>query len=124
MNITRNVNIDKLDNVVDKYNSKYHTTIKMKLTDVKLSTYIRLWDFLENDNKDPKFRVASRLRISKYKNIFAKGYAKNWSDGVFVIKILYRVHAFLMILTVKQLLECLIKQNCKRETRQNSRLTK
>ena len=42
MNITRNVNIDKLDNVVDKYNSKYHTTIKMKLTDVKLSTYIRL----------------------------------------------------------------------------------
>ena len=42
MNITRNVNIDKLDNVVDKYNSKYHTTIKMKPADVKLSTYIRL----------------------------------------------------------------------------------
>ena len=35
--------------------------------------------------KDPKFKVGDRVRISKYKNIFAKGYAPNWSEEVFVI---------------------------------------
>ena len=37
-------------------------------------------------DKDPKFKVGDHVRISKYKNIFAKGYTKNWSEDVFVIK--------------------------------------
>ena len=36
-------------------------------------------------NKDPKFKVDDHVRISKYKNIFAKGYTANWSEEVFVI---------------------------------------
>ena len=36
--------------------------------------------------KDPKFKVCDRVRISKYKNIFGKGYTQNWSEEVFVIK--------------------------------------
>ena len=82
--ILKNVYIDKLDDIVDEYNNTYHRTIKMKLIDVKDSTYI---DFGKevNDN-DPKFKVGDYVRISKYKNIFAKGYILNWSEEVFVIK--------------------------------------
>ena len=56
----------------------------MKPTDVKDNTYI---DFSKdvNDN-DPKFKVSDHVRISKYKNIFSKGYTPNWSEQVFVIK--------------------------------------
>ena len=39
-----------------------------------------------HSNKDPKFKVAEHVRISKYKNIFAKGYTPNCSEEIFVIK--------------------------------------
>ena len=76
--------IDKLDDIVDKYNNAYHTTIKMKPIDVKYNTYINTNK--ETNDKDPKFKVGARVRISKYKSIFAKGYTPNWSEEVFVIK--------------------------------------
>ena len=82
--ISKNVYIDKLDDIVKKYNNTYHTSIKMKPVDVKDNTYI---DFKkESNDKDPKFKVGDHLRISKYKNIFAKGYMPNWSEEIFVIK--------------------------------------
>ena len=82
--ISKNVYIDKLDDIVNEYNNTYHTTIKMKPIDVKDNTYINA--DREMNNKDPKFKVADRVRISKYKIIFAKGYTPNWSEEVFVIK--------------------------------------
>ena len=82
--ISKNVYIDKLDDIVDEYNNTYHTTIKMKPIDVKDNTYINTSK--EINNKDPKFKVGDRVRISKYKNIFAKRYMSNWSEEVFVIK--------------------------------------
>ena len=82
--ISKNVYIDKLDDILDKYNNTYHTTIKMKLVDVKDNTYINTNK--EINNKDPKFKVGDHVKISKYKNIFAKGYMPNWSEEVFVIK--------------------------------------
>ena len=82
--ISKNVYIDKLDDIVDEYNNTYHTTIKMKPIDVKDNTYINASK--EIDNKDPKFKVGVHVRISKYKNIFAKGYMPNWSEEVFIIK--------------------------------------
>ena len=82
--ISKNVYIDKLDDIVNEYNNTYHRTIKMKPIDVKDNTYINT-DKEVND-KDPKFKVGDHLRISKYKNIFAKGYTPNWSEEVFVIK--------------------------------------
>ena len=76
--------IDKLDDIVDEYNNTHHRTIKMKPVDVKDNTYI---DFdKEVNDKDPKFKVGDHVRISKYKNILAKGYTPNWSEKVFVIK--------------------------------------
>ena len=56
----------------------------MKLADVKDNTYINI-DKEVND-KDPKFKIGDHVRISRYKNIFAKGYTPNWSEEVFVIK--------------------------------------
>ena len=82
--ISKNVYIDKLNDIVDKYNNTYHNTIKMKPIDVKDNTYINTDK--EINNKDPKFKVGDRVRKSKYKNIFAKGYTPNWSEEIFVIK--------------------------------------
>ena len=82
--ISKNTHIDKLDDIVHKYNNKKHRTIKMKPNDVKDNTYI---DFGKDvNNNDPKFNVGDHVRISKYKNVFAKGYTPNWSEDVFVIK--------------------------------------
>ena len=82
--ISKNVYIDKLDEIVNEYNNTYHRTIKMKSVDVKSSIYIDL--NRENNKEGPKFKVGGNARISKYKNIFAKGYVPNWSEEVFVIK--------------------------------------
>ena len=82
--ISKNVYIDKLDDIVNGYNNTYHRIIKMKPVDVKDYTYI---DFeKEVNNKGPKLEIGDHVRISKYKNIFAKGYTPNWSEEVFVIK--------------------------------------
>ena len=82
--VSKNVYIDKLDAIVGDYNNMYHRIIKIKLVDVKDNTYI---DFKkEVDDRDPKFKVGDHVRISKYKNIFAKGYMPNWSEEVFVAK--------------------------------------
>ena len=73
--ISKNVYIDKLDDIIKEYNNKYHTSIKMKPADVNYNTYI---DFKkETNDKDPKFKVGDHVRISQYKNIFAKGYMPN-----------------------------------------------
>ena len=68
--ISKNMYIDKLDDIVDEYNNTYHSTIKIKPIDVKDNTYINTDK--ETNDKDPKFKVGDRVRISKYKNIFAK----------------------------------------------------
>ena len=69
--------IDKLDGIVKEYNNKYHTSIKMKPVVVKDNTYVDVKK--EINDKDPKFIVGDYLRISKYKNIFAKGYTPNYA---------------------------------------------
>ena len=55
----------------------------MKPVDIKDNTHI---DFKKEVNdKDPKFKVRDHVRISKYRNIFAKGYTPNWSEEVFAV---------------------------------------
>ena len=82
--ISKNVYIDKLDDIVNKYNKTYHNTIKMKHVDAKTSTYIE--PSKEIYDEGAKFNIGHIVRISKYKNIFAKGYALNWSEEILVIK--------------------------------------
>ena len=75
ISVSTNVYIDKLDNIVSKCNNTYHKTIKMKPLDVRSSTYI---DFDKRNNKeDPEYKVGDHVRISKYKNIFAKDHVPN-----------------------------------------------
>ena len=73
-----------MDDIVNEYNNTYHRKIKMNPVDTKDNTYI---DFKKEVNyKDAKFKVSHHVRISKFKNIFAKGYTPNWSEEVFLIK--------------------------------------
>ena len=80
--ISKNVYIDKLDNIINEYNNTYHRTINMKPVDVKDNTYTDFGN--EVNDKDPNFKIADHVRISKYKNIFTKGYIPNWSEEVFI----------------------------------------
>ena len=82
--ISKNVYFDVLDDIVDEYNNTYHKTIKMKPIDVKNDCFA---EYNEDYNeKDPKFKVGDHVKISKYKNIFAKGYAPNWREEIFFVK--------------------------------------
>ena len=81
--VSENMYINKLDDIMGEYNNTYHQTIKMKPIDVKDNTYLD--SKKEVNNKDPKFKAGDHVRISKYKNISAKGYTPNWSEETFVI---------------------------------------
>ena len=81
--ISKNLYIDKLCYIVNKYNNEYHSKIKTKPVGVNSRTYI---DFgVESNDKDPKYEVGVHVIISKYKNIFAKYYTPNWFEEIFVI---------------------------------------
>ena len=79
--VSKNVYIDELNHILNEYNNTLHRTIKMKPIDVKENTYINIGK--EVNDKDPKFKASDHVRISKYKNISAKGYTPNWSDEIF-----------------------------------------
>ena len=79
----KNVYYDFLDNVVNKYNNTKHSTIKMKPIDVKDNNKRVYID--EDNEKDSRFKVGDRVRISKFNNIFAKGYTPNWSKEIFIV---------------------------------------
>ena len=89
--LSKNVYINELDDIVkyqskynEKHNNKYHSAIKMKPIDVKSNTYIDSSNDI--NDKNPKFKIGDKVRISKYKNVFAKGYTANMSEQVFKIK--------------------------------------
>ena len=78
----KNVYYDVLDDVVNEYNNTKHNTIKMKPIDVRNNKRVYID---EHNEKDSRFKVGDRVRISKFKNIFAKGYTPNWSTEIFII---------------------------------------
>ena len=71
-----------LDDIVNEYNSTKHNTIKMKPIDVGDNKRVYID---EHNEKDSRFKVGDRVRISKFKNIFAKGYTPNWSKEIFIV---------------------------------------
>ena len=80
---SKNVYFDVLCDTVNKYNNTVHRSIKMKSIDVTSDSYAEHSE--DFNKKEPKFKVGDHLRISKYKNIFAKGYTQNWSEEIFVV---------------------------------------
>ena len=84
--ISKNVYIDSLNDIVNKYNNTVHKTIKMKPIDVTGDSYV---EYNEDFNKKgTEFKVNGHVRISKYKNIFAKGYVSNWSEEAFIVNLI------------------------------------
>ena len=81
--ISKNVYFDVLDDIVKKYNNTYHSTIKMKPINVKDNNFTEYVE--ESNKKSPKFKIGDHVRISKYKNIFAKRYTPNWSEEIFIV---------------------------------------
>ena len=118
--VSKNVYIDKLEDIIKKYNNTYHTSIKMTPVDVKDSTYINFKK--EVNDKNPKFKVGDHVRISKYKNILVKGICQIGQKKYSLLKklkILYHGRMFLMTLMVKKLLVPFMKMNCKRLSKMN-----
>ena len=81
--ISKNVYVDSLNDIVNKYNNTVHKTIKMKPIDVTNDSFAEYNK--DSNKKGPKFKVNDHVRISKYKNIFAKGYVPNWLEKVFKV---------------------------------------
>ena len=89
---TKNVYYNVLDDVVSEYNNTKHSTIKMKPKDVgddttKSSAIARNKRVYidEHNEKSARYNVGDRVRISRLKNILAKGYTPNWSKEIFII---------------------------------------
>ena len=78
----KNVYYDVLDDIVNEYNNTEHNTIKMKPIDVGDNKIVYID---EHNEKNSRFKVGDRVRISKFKNIFAKGYTANWSKEIFAV---------------------------------------
>ena len=72
-----------LNKLVDQYNNTYHHSINKKPIN---ADYSALTEKIETNLKAPKFKVNESVRITKYKNIFSKGYTENWSREIFINK--------------------------------------
>ena len=82
--ISKNIYYDVLYDIIDEYNNTYHKTIKMKPADVGDDSFGEYNE--ESNEKGPKFKVGDHVRISKFKNVFAKGYTPNWSEEIFIVQ--------------------------------------
>ena len=82
--IQENIYFDVLNDIVDKYNKTVHKTITVKPIEVTGDYYTEYNEELSN-KKNPNFKIGDNVRISKYENIFAKGYTLNWSEEVFIV---------------------------------------
>ncbi len=86
--------IDVLDDLTDNYNHSKHRTIMMKPADVNKSNkdqvWITLYGYIQGDFPIPKFKVDDTIRVSKYKNIFDKGYESNFTEEIFKIAKVFR----------------------------------
>ena len=118
--VSKNLDIDKLDDIVNKCNNANHSTVKTKLVDVKSSTYI--YSIKENNERDIKFKTVDIAR--KY---FAKAYTPNWSEEVFIIETIKKLCRRLMLLVIlmeKKLLERFNKNTKKDNSKKSSELKK
>ena len=113
--------IDMLDKLLFEYNNKFHSTIKMTPTEAsKDKNKIEVFNkqtYLEPRNEKPKFKVGDKVRISRIKGLFEKGYLPNWSEALYIIdkvKKLIHIHTLSRILMVKKFLVVSIQRSCRR----------
>ena len=108
--------VNKLNDIVNKFNDTYYSTIKAKSVCLKTSVYIE--SSKEINFQDTKFRIGDIARISKHKNIFAKSYVPNWYEEVFVIKKVKNIVLWTYVirdLKGKKIVGKLNEKNCKQK---------
>ena len=118
--VSKNMYIDKSDDIVNKYNNTYYSTIKLKAVDVKSNTFINSGK--EINNKDPKFKIGHIVRISKYKNIFAEGYVPSWSEEGLVIKKVKNTVPWTYVTSYvygEETVGTFYEKNCKKQNKKN-----
>ena len=123
--VSKNAYFDVLHDIVNKYNNAVPRTIKKKLINFTSDPYAEYNE--ESNEKDPKFKLVDRVRISKCKKIFAKVYTQNWSEEVFIVsKIKDTVPWTYVIsdLNGEPILEVFIKKNCKKTSQEKFRIGK
>ena len=69
-----------MNKLVDQYNNIYHHSINKKPIN---ADYSALTEKIKTNHKAPKFKVNDKVGITKYKNVFSKGYTENWSREIF-----------------------------------------
>ena len=94
----------------------------MKPIDVQDNTYINIDK--EVNNKDPKFKVGDHVRISKYKNIFAKGYTPNWSEEVFVIKEIKNTFPWTYVINGEEIIGTFYEKELQKTNQEEFRIEK
>ena len=123
--ISTSIYFDVLDDIVNEYNNAYHKTIKIKPIDVKCDSFAEYNE--ESNEKDPKFKVGDHVRISKCKHIFAKGYAPNWNEEIFVVKKIRNTVPWTYVISDldgEEILTVFMKKNCKRLIKKNLEMKK
>ena len=121
---SKNIYIDKLDDIVSKYHKKCNGTINMNLVDVKSSTYVD--SSKEINDKDTKFKSEYTVSISKYRTIFAKSYVQNLFEEVFVVGKLKRTLSWTYVTgdLKGEEMERFTKQNFKKQIKKSLQLKK
>ena len=122
--VSKNVYIDRLDDIVNKYNSTHHSTIKM-MYDVDVKSNPHIDSSQEINKKGPKFKIGNNARISKYKTVFAKGYTTNWSEEVFVIKSVKTTVLWTYVIShfnVEEIVGTFYQNDCKNQIKKNLEL--
>ena len=117
--ISKNVYIDKLDDIANKYNNIYHSTIKMKPLDVKSNTILTL---LKRMIKILNLKLMKLLEYANIKRLLQLGLKKFLRSKK--LKTLCRGHTLLMILKAKKLLERFTKKNYKKQIKKSLELKK
>ena len=101
-----------MNKLVDQYNNTYHHSINKKPIN---ADYSALTEKIETNSKAPKFKVNDRVRITKYKNIFSKGYTENWSREIFIIVSVLKIDPWtykIKDLNGEKIIESFYKKNC------------
>ena len=123
--VLKNDYFDVFHNIANKYNNTVHRKIKMEPIDVTSDSSA---ECIEDSNvTKPKFKVGEHVRISKCKNIFAKGYTKNRSEKVFVVsKIKGTVPQTYVIISLngRQIAESLYEKELQRTSQEKLRIEK
>ena len=93
----------------------------MKPIDIKSDSYVEY--NVDSNEKDPKIKVRDHVRISKYNNIFAKGYTQNWPKEIFVISKIKSTVPWTYVvidLNVEEITGTFRRKNCRRQIKKCS----